>query len=276
MSQAAIVSAFIRDGAGGNAAGVVLDASGFSDTERQKIAARLGLSETVFVEPLSDGAIKLRFFTPTVELDLCGHATIAAFAHLLDKKRIACGRLMMDAKAGALAVEVLPDGLVWMDQNTPVFGASVAVDAVTAALGGAKILDARVVSTGLPDLLAEVASREVLWALKPDLAAVRDLTAGSGALSLHVYAKGAGGVAAYCRDFAPLVGIDEDPATGTASGALACHLVERGAAPVVMTFIQGPSLDKTSEILALVQAAGRRIDRVRVGGRAKLEREVPL
>jgi PhzF family phenazine biosynthesis protein len=227
--RAAVVNAFVKDGNGGNPAGVVLDADKISDRERQKIAAKLGFSETVFVERLRD-VFKLRFFTPTTELDLCGHATIATFGYLFDQHRVGVGRTKMETLAGPLGIEILRDGLVLMEQNRPAFGKKAPLRAVGAALGGAKILDARVVSTGLPDLLAEVESREALLSLKPDLAAIKKLTVGCKATSLHVFAKGAGAVTAYCRDFAPAVGIDEESATGTASGALACHLFDRGQA----------------------------------------------
>lgn len=274
--RAAVVNAFVKDGRGGNPAGVVLDAGRVGARRRQQIAAQLALSETVFVETLAERAFKLRYFTPTTELALCGHATIATFGHLLAERRLSPGAATIDTKAGTLAVEVMPDGLVMMDQNRPVFGPRVSPEKVSPALGGAPVLDARVVSTGLPDLLAEVPDAETLLALKPDLAAIKRLTASVGATSLHVFARGTGAVAARCRDFAPGVGIDEESATGTASGALACHLAERGLSAAELVFVQGESMGRASEILARVETRNRAIARVSVGGRAALERFVEL
>jgi len=83
-----VVDAFIDSGQGGNPAGVVLDAGGFSAETKQRIAARVGLSETVFVSPSSVADFKLEFFTPTRQIPHCGHATIATFCYLLQRGKI--------------------------------------------------------------------------------------------------------------------------------------------------------------------------------------------
>jgi len=267
---AAIVSAFVKDGEGGNRAGVVLDADGIPDAERQRVAAELGLSETVFVEPVGAG-FKLRYFTPTTELDLCGHATIAAFGLLRERALIGPGAHRFDTKAGALSADVGEDGLVMMTQNLPFFGAPAELEEVSRALGGIRVRHARLVSTGLPDLLAKVDSRDALETLAPDFDAIRLLTTRAGAMSIHVFAPGEGAVSAYCRDFAPAVGIDEDPATGTASGALACHLIELGDPAREFAFVQGPAFE--SLIRARVETRDGKIERVQVGGRARFERD---
>jgi PhzF family phenazine biosynthesis protein len=270
--KVAVVSAFTKDGAGGNLAGVVLDAGGIGVEARQALAAKLGFAETVFVEALGPASFKLRYFTPTVEGDLCGHATIATFGHMLAQKRAEPGRVTIETRVGELAVELRADGLVFMDQPLPVFGAELEPGPVSAVLGGAKVLDARLVSTGLFDLLAELETHEALLALKPDLPAIAKMTAAHGASSLHAFVRAQGGVTAYCRDFAPAVGIDEDTATGTASGALSCHLFDRGDARTELRFIQGETVGPGSEILARLDVEGKTIKRVRVGGRARLER----
>ena len=69
------VQAFTKDGAGGNAAGVVSDASGLSEAHMQAVAAQAGYSETAFVCPSDTADHRVRFFTPTREVNLCGHAT---------------------------------------------------------------------------------------------------------------------------------------------------------------------------------------------------------
>lgn len=78
------VDAFTKDGKGGNPAGVCLDGSGLSDLQMQSIAAKVGFSETAFVLPSQSADFRLRFFTPTTEVNLCGHATVATF-HLLQE-----------------------------------------------------------------------------------------------------------------------------------------------------------------------------------------------
>lgn len=272
MMTAFVVSAFTRDWTGGNRAGVVLAAEGIPDEERQALAAKLGFSETAFVEGSHNAHFKVRFFTPAAEVDLCGHATIATFALLLKEGRIKPGTYTQETKAGMLGVEVASDGLVMMDQNPPVFGVEHDARELGRILGAMPMGTPRCVSTGLPDLLVEFATVEALAAVKPDLPALSAYSHAHGVVGVHAYARLKGEVTAACRDFAPLYGIDEEPATGTASGALACELFVRGQAGLSQSFHQGDSMGRPSLILAQLEADGGRITRVRVGGRAVVER----
>lgn len=77
-----IINAFVDEHKGGNPAGVVLDAQQYSQDQKQRIAASIGLSETAFVSPSSVADFKLEFFTPTRQIAHCGHATIATFCYL--------------------------------------------------------------------------------------------------------------------------------------------------------------------------------------------------
>src|SRR5262249_38313380 len=87
-----IVNAFVRDGAGGNPAGVVLDADDLSEADMQKTAAAVGVSETAFVSRSSAAGFRLDFFTPNMRIAHCGHATIAAFSYLVSIGRSARGQ----------------------------------------------------------------------------------------------------------------------------------------------------------------------------------------
>lgn len=267
-----VVSAFTRDWTGGNRAGVVLSAEDMPDAERQALAAELGFSETAFVEHSHITNFKVRFFTPAAEVDLCGHATIATFAALLKEGRIIPGLYTQETQAGVLGVEVLSDGLVLMDQAAPVFGVEHDARELGRILGAMPLGTPRCVSTGLPDLLVEFATVEALAAVKPDLPALSAYSRAHGVVGVHAYARLKEGATAACRDFAPLYGIDEEPATGTASGALACELFVRGQAGLSQSFHQGDSMGRPSLILAELEADGGRVTRVRVGGRAVVER----
>lgn len=277
--DAAVVSAFVDEGRGGNLAGVVPDAAGLSDARRQDVARALGFSETAFVEPSGKADFKVRFFTPSCEVDLCGHATIATFAYLFEAGRAGAGAYTQETRAGVLPIELWPDGSVLMDQTLPSFGAAVfAGDAEEAlrARSGLVVGAPRVVSTGIPDLLVEVARKEDLLSLRPDMIKLAALSKRAGAAGLHVYALDAGEDTAACRNFAPLLGIEEEPATGTASGALACHLFDLGKAGPRTTFIQGESMGRRSRIVARLSAQGGAIRRVQVGGRAVVVKRVAL
>src|ERR1700722_15774922 len=94
--------AFSANPAGGNPAGVVLDAAGLSDDAMQRIAADVGFSETAFLLPRQDGAFPVRYFSPLVEVPFCGHATIAlSVAHA---ERHGVGGLRLATQAGSVTV----------------------------------------------------------------------------------------------------------------------------------------------------------------------------
>src|SRR5689334_16762783 len=95
-------SAFTSDPAGGNPAGVVLDASGIDEPAMSAIAADVGFSETAFARPRDDGSLDVRYFSPRIEVPFCGHATIAlAVAYA---QHHGAGKLMLRTKAGSVPV----------------------------------------------------------------------------------------------------------------------------------------------------------------------------
>ena len=89
MIKVYTLNAFTDDVSGGNPAGVVLDADNLTEKQMQGIAKKVGFSETAFVMSSDSADFRVRFFTPSDEVDLCGHATIATFKLLLLKGRIA-------------------------------------------------------------------------------------------------------------------------------------------------------------------------------------------
>mgnify|MGYP000195910667 CR=1 FL=1 len=113
-----VMDAFAAKLFGGNQAGVALPEGDVSDETMRLIAAELKHSETAFVRPREDGSVDLRYFTPAGEVELCGHATIAAFALLRALGRIGDGTVTAHTKAAQLAIEVQGD-TVWMDMALP-------------------------------------------------------------------------------------------------------------------------------------------------------------
>jgi PhzF family phenazine biosynthesis protein len=211
--------------AGNPAAVAVVDA--FPDDDRmQAIAREMNLSETAFVVPRADGAHDLRWFTPTVEVPLCGHATLAA-AHVLG------GRGRFHTLSGELVCALADDGWIEMDFPADPTTPEAAPPSLAAALGlddagiddGADGAPAVLVfAQARTDLLVEVAGADTVRALRPDLAAVAAL----GSRCVIVTAAGdRAGVDCVSRVFGPNVGIPEDPVTGSAHCTLAGHWGER-------------------------------------------------
>lgn len=279
------LDSFVKDGRGGNPAGVVLDADGLSDARMLAVARQVGFSETAFVHKSAQATCKVRFFTPTAEVDLCGHATVAAFALLRARGLAGDGALSVETAAGLLAVAVEKD-LVYMNQPLPAYYDIIAKAELAAALAvtphaSPAHLPAQIVSTGLRDILLPVAGPEALAALRPDREEIIRLSRKYNVVGIHAFYLAPGsGAAARCRNFAPLYDIDEEAATGTSNGALACYLYKYGAlkkAPQQdLVFEQGYSLGRPSEILARLTLENGSLCAVQVGGRALLRDQIVL
>jgi predicted PhzF superfamily epimerase YddE/YHI9 len=206
--------------AGNPAAIAVVDA--FPDDGRmQDVAREMNLSETAFVVPRADGSFDLRWFSPTLEVDLCGHATLAA-AHVLG------GAGRFHTRSGELVCTPGADGWIEMDFPADPPVVETAPSSIAAALG----LDAgteaappvRAFARARADVLVEVARVDALRTLRPDLGAVAALR------SRCVIVTAAGdrpGIDCVSRVFAPNAGIPEDPVTGSAHCALAAYWGER-------------------------------------------------
>jgi len=182
----------------------------------QDVAREMNLSETAFLRRREDGWA-LRWFTPTVEVDLCGHATLAS-AHALWSEGVADGPLTFHTRSGALGAEVR-DGWIWLD-----FPAQ-PPEPVEAPSGLADALGAEPIWSGRADagFVVEVADERTVRALEPDMRALRGLDT-----SVMVTAAASeDGYDFVSRFFAPAYGIDEDPVTGSAHCALGPYWARR-------------------------------------------------
>ena len=176
------LNAFAKDGNGGNPAGVVLDADFLSASQMQRTAREVGFSETAFVQKSACADYKLRYFTPAREVDLCGHATIAAFHLLQSLGRGAEGSYTLETKAGILEVSLSRDGDVYLSQALPQFHEIIPREEIAASLritveDLAGELPIQIVSTGLRDILVPVGSRTLLTRIQPDYSAITDISA---------------------------------------------------------------------------------------------------
>ena len=277
---------------GGNPVAVFPEAQGLTDDELQQIAREMNLSETVFVFPPSDPAavVRLRIFTPTQEIPFAGHPVVGAMHVLAQLGMIATPepvtRVVQECNIGCFPVDLLTrDGKVMrvvMTQPPPQFLERIDdtedLYLVAAALGIPKhtITDTKwsleVVSTGLPVLIVPVRTLTAVRSINPDPSAIVNLCGRFGANGIMAFTtvtvEPFSNV--HARMFAPAIGIPEDPATGSASGALGAYLVQNKIVdfgPLTEIVIeQGYEVDRPSRILVEVESNGDAIETVKVGG----------
>ncbi|WP_418140001.1 PhzF family phenazine biosynthesis protein [Marinobacter sp. MA] len=230
-----IVSAFVDGDAGGNPAGVVLNAEQFSSEQKQKIAAAVGLSETAFVSPSKSADIKLEFFTPTQQIAHCGHATIATFSFLKQNGLLVRDRSSKETIDGLRSVNMESDS-AYMEQRTPRFEKLSEDDlqATLQSLGLAaddliKGAEPMLVNTGNSFVVIGIRDSKTIKGLKPDFDLIEKLSESLDLIGFYVFSlDGVGdGRDAGARMFAPRYGILEESATGMAAGPLACYLREQ-------------------------------------------------
>ena len=270
-----ILNAFSRSHNGGNPAGVVLDAEQLSDIQMQVIAKKINLTETAFVQKSNKADFKVRFFTPDIEVDLCGHATIATFSCLKHLQRIHQGKYRQETKTGILDIEIQKNDLIFMNQNIPDFKEKFEKELVANALNikPEEILSEipiQIVSTGFPTLLVPLISRRRLVSLSPSLERCVKLCNKKTLLHPFTFETFCPKSIAFSRDFFPIKILDEEAATGTANGALACYLFQYGIIEKLqsqnLVFEQGYGMKRPSEIRVSLQIKENKITEVKVGG----------
>ena len=277
---------------GGNPVAVFPDAHGLADYQLQRIAREMNLSETVFVLPPTDQAavVRLRIFTPTQEIPFAGHPVLGTFFVLAQLGLIAVTdgvtRVMQECNIGLFPVELhAQEGeltRVVMTQPKPEFlGPVDAIEDVykiSSALGLPKysIADMKwsieVVSTGLPVLIVPVRTLTAVRSIQPDAAAIMEVCSRFGANGMMAFTTVTvePSSTVHTRMFAPSIGILEDPATGSASGALGAYLVQNGVVDVAPTtdivIEQGYEIERPSQILVRIESDDDIIQTVKVGG----------
>ncbi|MGW6392571.1 PhzF family phenazine biosynthesis protein [Streptomyces sp. NPDC055103] len=216
-----IVDAFTDQPFSGNPAGVLLLDSFPEDAWLQKVAAEVNLSETAFAHPLPAGGEAdwaLRWFTPTTEVDMCGHATLAT-AHVLHTTGTASGSVRFATRSGVLGATAAEDGTITMDFPTSSLTPVPVPDGLEKALG-AEVVAVHDTAAHIGDLVVELRDETTVRSLDPDLAALVSLS--SRGIIVTAPAEDPGnGYDFVSRGFFPAVGIDEDPVTGSAHTALA-------------------------------------------------------
>ena len=263
MTHFVVYDVFTDTPFGGNQLAVLPDGEGVKPDLLQTVAAEFNFSETVFVFPPDDlrHTARLRIFTPQRELPFAGHPIIGAAVAL---SRLGFPTDMtLETGVGPILCEVTGDRAGFVVDRPLERYAEPPVASVAAALGlDEPRIDTRVhppvqAGVGASFTLVRLADRDALADCRPDVAAMRDLAESHpDAMGYLAYAPGDEGL--HARMFAPLEGIPEDPATGSAAAALAALLSELEG-PQDLTIRQGDEMGRPSVIRAQADAGQVRI-----------------
>jgi len=251
------VDAFTSDAFAGNPAAVCLLPADRPDAWCQNVAAEMNLSETAFLRPRRDGSFRLRWFTPTHEVDLCGHATLAS-AHVLWTE----GLLASDAPArfqtasGPLTATRETD---WITMDVPTAPPH-PVDPLAALLDGLGAEDVVYTGRSERDVFVHLSSAEAVRALDPDLSLLAPLDARGVIVTAAADRESLDFVS---RFFAPGVGVPEDPVTGSAHCTLGPYWAER----LDRASLRARQVSTRGGTVR-VECAGRDADRLALSGRA--------
>ena len=291
---------FTADPLLGNQLAVFPDARGLTTEQMQAIAREMNFAESTFILPPErpDTDIRMRIFTPAVEMPMADHPTVGstfALAHLgvipRDRRRFVFG-----LNVGPTPVDLEWDGerlrFVWMTQAAPTFGAPVTERARVAQAIGLEESDlvadlpVQEIYCGVPYVIVPLRDREAVDRAFPRADAMLDVSgvsrqqppillfAAEDVSPSEARLKPGPTYATYSRMFAPGLGVTEDPATGSAAGPLGCYLVNHGSvagdAAHEIINVQGVKMGRASRIHIAITGAAGAITDVKVGGQAVL------
>jgi len=311
------VDAFTTRPFGGNPAGVITNGDGLRPEEMMKIAGEMNLSETAIITlPESlDTDFRIRFFTPSEEVDLSGHVVIAATWALLEEERIQVGEgvttITMGTNVGHIAVDLLfystdsPETgsdrvalrnelacgelhRIMMHQSIVDHSPSSIPASEIAEILGIDVseisgtgLPMEIVSTGLDQLMIPIKNKETILELNPDLIKLGLSNKKHRIQTNHIFTTDtfSEDCVTYARHFAPAVGMWEDPGTGTAAAGLGNYLLRHGIVTSgEMIMEQGNDSSSLARILVEVEESLLGKDSARIGGLAatSISREISL
>lgn len=283
------VDAFTREKFQGNPAGVVPDAEGLDVAQMQNIAREINCSETAFIFPpeSSNHDCRIRYFTPTTEVPVCGHATIAALYVWAHQSNITgFSRVNVKTGAGILPIDITEknnDYQIVMTQGEIEFGPVIKGNEQELLLSALDLkLDElhdhcpiQIVSTGHSKVLILIKSREKLNQLSPNMNVLFNLSKRIQCNGYYVFTLDSkdSSILTYGRMFAPAIGINEDPVTGNANGPAGAYLVQHKLIPVKGKTIhfsgfQGDLKKRTGTVDVTVHCSDQKPAQVQVGGYA--------
>jgi trans-2,3-dihydro-3-hydroxyanthranilate isomerase len=277
----------------GNQLAVFLDAAGIDEQRMQRIAKELALPETTFVLPPEAAGtdVRVRIFTPSLELPMAGSPTVGTTFALAGAGRLRAGAdktvLGLGIGPTTVGLEWSQNGLrfAWMRQPIPTFGPIVTNTVAVAAAVGVQPCDlaggdlpVQVASSGVPFLYVPLKSRAAVDAASLDRAKLCALLRAMNLEEHPVFVfspqPADDDATVYSRMFAPVLGIPEDPATGGASGPLGAYLLQHNAVSVDtasrLVSLQGVRMGRPSRIHIALSVRAGVLEEVRVGGEAVL------
>ena len=251
----------------GNQLAVFTDGRDVDDATMQALARELNFSETVFVLPPGEGAhARIRIFTPTMELPFAGHPVLGSAFVLAAPLQL--GEIRLETGSGVVPVVLEREGarisFGWMSQPIPRWEPFAAAEDLLSLLGVESSLPVELYHLGPTHVYVALGSEDEVAALDPDFGALARLT------DAGVNCFAGSGTRWKTRMFAPVHGVPEDPATGSAAGPLAVHLARHGRIGFgeEIEISQGAEIGRPSTLYARAFGEGDRIDRVEVGGSA--------
>lgn len=276
------VDVFTEKPFGGNPLAVVLDAEGLETEQMQNLAMEFNLAETTFVLPPKDPAhtAGVRIFTPRYEVPFAGHPNIGT-AYVLANRGKVGDNFVFEEKAGLVEIELLKDGSAVRGARLQApqgltRGEDFSVEDVAEAcsLSPAAFTTTQhepcLISCGLPFVVAELASLEALAAAVPRTELFKERFPAERVTGIYLYTEaGRDGVDIQCRMFAPLQGVYEDPATGSANVALIgflASLADENNVKLTRTIAQGVELGRPSLLIADTEKRDGEVVRSRIGG----------
>ncbi|AHM58056.1 putative isomerase (plasmid) [Peptoclostridium acidaminophilum DSM 3953] len=232
------VDAFTSYPFGGNPAGVILDSEGISRENKQRIAREMGVSETAFVHKSDKADFRIEFFSPQSEVEIYGHIVISTFHALHEAGMLPEGKevFQMETKRGIIPVKRVferREPVFFISQPLPMYSyvnsfATEIADAL--GLESDDLMDTipSKVSTGLWWCVVGVKKLAKLRDIRPDLSKIERLSrqddvVGITAFCFDTFARG---YDYHVRSFAPIIGLDEDPACATGNGSLLSYLMK--------------------------------------------------
>jgi trans-2,3-dihydro-3-hydroxyanthranilate isomerase len=277
-----IVDVFSPTQFAGNQLAVLPEASGISPKGMQKIAREFNFAETAFVLPPvdPDHTCRVRIFTPNAELAFAGHPTVGTACALAMGGHCGPGHtfsLTLEEGVGPVAVDVEQRGGTWSGVLTltggveqPDFRPSNQDIAAVLSLQSDDVVETFFASVGVPFCFAQLTSREAVDRAVIDRAAWTKILAHAWSPDLFFFSgKLTDGAELYARMCAPSMGIEEDPATGSACAALVGAMLSRSdkaSDTVSLSVIQGVAMGRRSEIQAVARKAGGEVTSISVGG----------
>ncbi len=281
------VDAFTDSPLSGNPAGVVLDAAGLTNDQMQTIAREMSLSETAFLLPATneDADLQIRWFTPRTEVDLCGHATIATFHALAEDSLYGMGtygmhQFRLETKSGILPVlvEKRPERItVYFGLHVPKFqrAGQYKLDMLRILNISLDEVESRLPIVATDYLFVPIRRLHTIFSMKPNFFAMSQFLTNRKINGLCVFTTETveRTSAMHSRFFAPTLGINEDPVTGSANGPLGAYLFEQDRVTTtgdVVTLVgeQGDAIGRKGRVTVQLKVQGKDISSMQVGGNA--------